>query len=127
MAPVEPDVKPSAPDIAPPETTTPAPAAKPTLMARFKALLLEYGPVAFALYWLSFGLSMVGFWAAIRAGFKPEGVGAQAGTWGAAYVATQLIKPLRLGAVFVLTPLVARIPPVARFLERNRHKWSDLL
>ncbi|MBN8472764.1 hypothetical protein JYJ95_40200 [Corallococcus exiguus] len=125
MAPVEPDVKPSTPDIAPPETTTPP--AKPTLMARFKALLLEYGPVAFGLYWLSFFLSMAGFWAAIRAGFQPEGTGAQAGAWGAAYVATQVIKPLRLGAVFVLTPLVARIPPVARFLERNRHKWSNLL
>ncbi|WP_223744414.1 hypothetical protein [Corallococcus sp. AS-1-12] len=119
-------MKPSTPDIAPPETTTP-PAAKPPLMARFKALLLEYGPVAFALYWLSFGLSMVGFWTAIRAGFQPEGAGAQAGAWGAAYVATQVIKPLRLGAVFVLTPLVARIPPVARFLERHRHKWSDML
>ncbi|WP_375742457.1 FAM210 family protein [Corallococcus interemptor] len=119
-------MKPSTPDIAPPETTTP-PAAKPTLMARFKALLLEYGPVAFCLHWLIFGLSMVGFWAAIRAGFRPEGAGEQAGAWGAAYVATQVIKPLRLGAMFVLTPLVARLPPVARFLERHRHKWSDLV
>ncbi|NOJ92272.1 hypothetical protein HMI51_04845 [Corallococcus coralloides] len=123
MAPVEPDVKPSAPDIAPLGTTTP-PAAKPSLMARFKAMLMDYGPLAIAVNYLIFGLVIVGFWAAIRAGFQPQGTGAQAGAWGAAYLASQAVKPLRLAAVFVLTPLIARIPPVGRFIKKNKHKWS---
>ncbi|WP_233582754.1 hypothetical protein [Corallococcus sp. CA053C] len=115
-------MKPSTPDIAPPETTTPA--AKPSLLARFKALLVDYGPLAIAVNYVIFGLVIVGFWMAIRAGFQPQGTGAQAGAWGAAYVASQVVRPLRLAAVFVLTPLIARIPPVSRFLERNKHKWS---
>ncbi|CAM3240951.1 MULTISPECIES: hypothetical protein [Corallococcus] len=122
MAPVQPDVKPSTPDIAPPETTTPA--EKPSLMARFKALLVDYGPLAIVLNYVIFGLVIVGFWAAIRAGFQPQSTGAQAGAWGAAYIASQAVKPLRLAAVFVLTPLIARIPPVGRFLAKNKHKWS---
>lgn len=123
MAPVEPDVKPSTPDIAPPTTTTP-PAEKPSLLVRFKKLIVDYGPLAIVVNYVIFGLVIAGFWMAIRAGFQPESTGAQAGAWGAAYVASQAVKPVRLAAVFVLTPLIARIPPVSRFLAKNKHKWS---
>lgn len=123
MSPVEPDVNPPVSDTPPPAEATAKP-AKPSLMARFKTLLLEYGPLALVMNYVIFGLVIVGFYAAIQLGFQAETTGAKAGSWAAAYAASQVVKPLRLAAVFVLTPLVARIPPVARFIERNKHKWS---
>jgi hypothetical protein len=123
MPPVEPDVKPSVSDTTPPASAT-AKAAKPTLAERFKALILDYGPVALALHFLMFGLTVAGFYVAIQLGFQVDSTGGKASALGAAYVAAQLTKPVRWIALFVLTPLVARIPPVARFIERNRHKWG---
>jgi hypothetical protein len=123
MPPVEPDVNPPVSDTPPPAGATEK-AAKPSLMARFKTLLLEYGPLALVVNYLIFGLAIVGFYAAIQFGFQPDSTGEKAGSWAAAYAASQVVKPLRLAAVFVLTPLIARIPPVARFIERNKHKWS---
>ncbi|GHG86214.1 hypothetical protein GCM10012319_42980 [Comamonas sp. KCTC 72670] len=93
-------------------------------MARFKTLMLEYGPLAVAVNFAILGLVVVGFYAAIQFGFEPSSTGQKAGSWAAAYAASQVVKPLRFAAVFVLTPLIARIPPVARFIERNKHKWS---
>ncbi|WP_241757814.1 FAM210 family protein [Myxococcus landrumensis] len=111
-------------DTSPPTPTQAARPEKPSLMARFKNLMLEYGPVAIATNFALFGVVLAGFYVAIELGFQPASAGAKAGTFAAAYAATQVVKPLRLAAVFVLTPLIARIPPVARFLERNKHKWS---
>ncbi|MCP3163289.1 hypothetical protein [Myxococcus qinghaiensis] len=124
MSPVEPDVNPSVSDTPPPAPTQTAKAAKPSLMARFKTLMLEYGPLALVTNYVIFGLVLVGFYFAIKLGFQPSSAGEKAGSWAAAYAASQVVKPLRLAAVFVLTPLIARIPPVARFIERNKHKWS---
>lgn len=123
MPPVEPDVNTPVSDTTPPAEAAVKP-AKPSLVERFKNLLLEYGPLALVVHYIIFGLVIVGFYAAIQRGFQPEGTGATAGSWGAAYAAAFAVKPLRMAAVFVLTPLVARIPPVARFIERNKHKWS---
>ncbi|MCP3099030.1 FAM210 family protein [Myxococcus sp. K15C18031901] len=117
-------MNPSVSDTPPPAPTSTAKAEKPSLMARFKNLLLEYGPLAFVVHYAIFGLVLGGFYVAIKLGFRPESTGAQAGTWAAAYALTQVVKPLRLAAVFLLTPLVARIPPIHRFIERNKHKWS---
>ncbi|MCY1017667.1 hypothetical protein [Pyxidicoccus sp. MSG2] len=107
-----------------PPTEAAAKPAKPTLVARFKTLMLDYGPVAVVMNFVIFGLVLVGFHTAIRLGFQVESTGAQAGSWAAAYAATQFVKLARWAAVLVLTPLVARIPPVARFIERNKHKWA---
>ncbi|WP_338871851.1 hypothetical protein [Myxococcus stipitatus] len=111
-------------DTSPPTPTQPAKAKKPSLMARFKNLMVEYGPVAIATNFALLGLMFAGFYVAIEMGFQPSSTGAKVGTFAAAYAATQVVKPLRFAAVFVLTPLIARIPAVARFLERNKHKWS---
>lgn len=116
-------MKPPVSDTSPPAPPS-TPAAKPSLTERFKTLLLEYGPLAIGLNFLLLGLMLVGFYVAFKFGFQPESAGAKAGTWAAAYGATQVAKPLRFAAVFVLTPLIARIPPVGRFLARNKHKWS---
>jgi len=123
MSPVEPDVTPPVSDTPPPLGSTAKPAKLP-LMARFKNLILEYGPLALVVNYVIFGLVIVGFYAAIQLGFQAESTGEKAGSWAAAYAASQVVKPLRLAAVFMLTPLIARIPPVARFIERNKHKWS---
>ena len=77
--------------------------------ARLKQLFTEYGPIAMGIYLTTFALSMLGFSAAIRMGWQVEGGAAQAGTLGLAYVATQAIKPLRIGLTVALTPLVGAL------------------
>ncbi len=115
MEPVDPGVKPTSTD-----TPAPTATAKPSLVERFKTLLLEYGPLAFLIHYTLFGLTVAGFYIAIQLGLQVEGSGGKAGTLLAAYGATQLTKPLRLAALLALTPAVARIPAVARRLERFR-------
>lgn len=84
------------------------------LKARYGETLERFGSVALGTYLTIFALTLVGFWVAIRMGFEPEGVTAGAGTVGAAYVATKLTQPLRIGATIVLTPLVAAVLARAR-------------
>jgi hypothetical protein len=71
-------------------------------------LLAEYGAVAVVVYFTIFFAVLFGFWAGIRLGWKPTGMIGGAGTLGAAYLATKLTQPLRIGATVVLTPLVAK-------------------
>lgn len=73
-----------------------------------KNILAEYGGVAVVLYLAIFFAVLGGFWFAIRMGFRPAGTGGKVGTFAAAYVATKLTQPLRIGLTVVLTPLVAR-------------------
>jgi hypothetical protein len=113
MSPVEPPVKPTSTDTLPAQ-----PAAKPSLMARFKTLALEYGPLALILHYTLFFLTVGGFFIAFKLGFGAESAGATAGTFAAAYAASQAVKPIRLAAVFALTPMVGRIPFVSRLLKR---------
>ncbi len=72
-------------------------------------LLTEYGPVAIFVYFVIFIVVFLGFVAAIKTGFAVEGVSGHAGTFGAAYIATQLTKPFRIGAALLLTPVVAKL------------------
>lgn len=74
-----------------------------------KDILAEYGRVALWVYFVIFALVLVGSWAAIHMGWQPEGVAGGMGTLGAAWVATKLTQPLRIGATLVLTPLVAKL------------------
>jgi len=74
---------------------------------RLKELLAEYGQVALWIYLAIFALVLVGFMFAIKLGVKLEGTAGELGTWGAAWVATKLTQPLRIGATVVLTPFVA--------------------
>lgn len=131
MEPVEPGVNPPSTDTQPPA----APATKPSLKERFKALLLEYGPLALILHYVIFGLTLAGFVMAIRSGvqvgelaarfgLQMESTGSTATTYALAYGATQLTKPLRFAALFALTPLVARIPVVSRLLARLK-RWME--
>ena len=75
----------------------------------FTHLLKEYGAVAAVLYFTIFFLVLFGFWAAIRFGWRTEGVAGGVGTFTAAYIATKLTQPLRIGATIVLAPIVAKL------------------
>jgi len=76
---------------------------------RLEAVFAEYGAIAITIYLVIFGLTIAGFATAISAGFDVEGVAGSTGTLGAAWLATKLTQPLRIGATLVLTPLVAGV------------------
>jgi hypothetical protein len=86
----------------------------------FKELLTEYGTIAVVVYFTIFFGVWVGAWAAIqrgvdlralaaRVGLSPNGTVANLGAWGAAYIFTKLLQPVRIGVTVLLTPLVVRL------------------
>lgn len=89
--------------------------------ARLKELLAEYGPVAAGTYFAIFGVVLAGFAFTVSQGIELGGMDLGevqgASVLGAAYVATKLTQPLRIGATLVLTPLVAAV-------LRRRHRSS---
>ena len=93
---------------------TSQPVAKVSFSERMKALLAEWGPLLVVVWFTLFGLVLVGFVLAIQLGFEVESTAGTLGTWGAAYVATQLTKPLRLAATVIITPALGA------FLRRFR-------
>ncbi len=76
---------------------------------RLKARLAEWGPLFLIVWFAIFGVVLVGFALAIKFGFRPESTAGAWGTWGAAWVATQLTKPLRLAATVVITPALGAL------------------
>jgi hypothetical protein len=114
--------------------TAPAPAVtKPSVKERFSTLLNEYGPVAFSVYFAIFFLSIAVFAVAIRSGLdtqalaqrfgvKLEGAGGTAGTLLGAWVLTKALQVPRIFATLALTPVVGRIPFVARLRQRSREE-----
>lgn len=76
---------------------------------RLKQLIADYGGIAFAIYMVIFVGTLVSFWATINAGVEVDGAAAGAGTWAAAWVATKLTQPVRIGVTLVLTPIVAKL------------------
>ena len=82
-----------------------------------KEVLSEYGRVALVVYLVIFAAVLLGSWAAIHLGWRPEGAAGSIGTFGAAYLFTKLTQPLRIGATVVLTPLLARAHE--RFVARR--------
>ena len=90
----------------PAETSRPP---KASMTERLKALMLEYGSMAVWVYFVIFAVVLVGFVLAISMGFHVKGHAMTLGTWGAAYVATKLTQPLRIGATLLLTPFVMKV------------------
>jgi hypothetical protein len=105
--------------------STPALGHKPSLRERFNALLAEFGPLLVVVHFSIFALVFAGAALAIKFGFglgerstaegTSEWLGA-AGTWGGAYIATQMTKPLRFGATLLITP------PLGALLRRLRRR-----
>lgn len=129
MAPVDPPVeKPTSTDTAPPR-------ARPPLKERLKTLMTEYGFLALLVYLSTSVLSMTGFTIAIlsldlkalgdRFGVQLDGTGGMLGTLGAAWVLTKAIQVPRIFLTLALTPLIARIPFVARLLQRLEVATKD--
>lgn len=89
------------------------------MKARLEALLQKYGKLALIVYFSIFGLVLAGFAIAIRIGVQVESAAGEAGTLGAAWLATKLTQPLRILATVLLTPLVSKVlekfkkPPAA--------------
>ncbi|MEM6533864.1 MAG: hypothetical protein AAF654_14685 [Myxococcota bacterium] len=76
---------------------------------KIEQLFVEYGKIAFVVWFVIFGLTLVGFAMAIEAGFEVKGVAATAGVWTAAYVASKFTLPIRIVATAAVTPLVGRL------------------
>ena len=109
-----------------------APAAlaegKPKLKDRLKAMFEEFGPIAvatyFALFFLVLGsmglaVSVYGVQVAEKFGWKMDGAVGTAGTWAIAYGITKGLQPIRILVALALTPLVAKIPFVARLRKKR--------
>jgi hypothetical protein len=77
--------------------------------ARFRDLMVEYGVIALIVHYVIFAIVIVGFYAAIRAGWQPTSTAGSVGTWTAAYIAAKITQPLRIVATIAVTPLVARV------------------
>lgn len=75
----------------------------------FNRILTEYGPVAVVVYFVIFFAVLGGFWLAIKTGWRTSSAVGNAGAFTAAYLATKLTQPLRIGATLLLTPFVAKL------------------
>jgi hypothetical protein len=82
---------------------------KPSLRRRLERLFADYGTVAIATYFGIFFCTWGGFASAIALGVHVDGAATGAGTIGAAWLATKVTQPLRIGATLVLTPVAARV------------------
>jgi hypothetical protein len=63
--------------------------------------------VAIATYFGLFIVVLSGFALAIAWGVDVTSASGSVGVWGAAYIATKAVQPLRIAATLALTPLVA--------------------
>lgn len=89
------------------ETKTPEEPARPAAKLGWRERLQEYGSIGIVTYFVVFGLTIVGFFIAISAGYEVDGVVGQSSTWFAAWLATKVTQPIRIAVVLALTPIVA--------------------
>jgi hypothetical protein len=73
---------------------------------KLERLLKDYGAVAIVVYFSLFFLTLGGFLLALSLGVRVQTAAGKAGILGAAYVATQLTKLVRIAATVALTPVV---------------------
>ena len=73
---------------------------------KLQKLMAEYGRIAIAVYLSTFVVTMAGFSIAITQGFEVDGPSSTAGTLGAAWIATKLTQPIRIGVTLALTPVI---------------------
>ncbi len=132
MSPVDPPVKPTSTDTAPDQAL-----AKPSMKERLTRLVKEYGPVAILIHVTVAVLSFTGCVIAIRSGLDTPALGQRLGielksdgektgtffgSFVGAYVLYKAIQVPRIFLTLVLTPVVGRIPFVARLIHRSRSK-----
>lgn len=78
-------------------------------LSGWRQKMAQFGTMGIAIYLASFVLVFSGFLVAINAGWKTESTAGTAGVIGAAYVATRLTAPLRIGIALVLAPIATRL------------------
>ena len=83
---------------------------------KLQKLMAEYGQIAFAVYLSTFVVTMAGFSIAITQGFEVESTSSTAGTLGAAWIATKLTQPIRIGVTLALTPMIGT------YLNRRKNR-----
>ena len=76
---------------------------------KLQELMAKYGRIAIVVYLSTFVVTMVGFSLAIMQGFEVEGASSTAGTLGAAWIATKLTQPIRIGVTLALTPVIGAV------------------
>ncbi len=85
-------------------------AKKPSVKERLQDLAAEYGKIAFVVYFSISALTILGFYVAIKTGVDVgDSTAGSSGALFAAWIAAKLTWPLRLGATFFLTPIVAAL------------------
>ena len=87
----------------------PQPASQPPAKLSWRERLQEYGSIGIVTYFVVFGITVVGFYVAIKSGVEVDGVVGESSTWFAAWVATKLTQPIRIAVVLALTPFVAMV------------------
>jgi hypothetical protein len=76
---------------------------------KLKLLLEEYGRLAIWVYLVLWLAVLAGFAVAISTGIKADSGAVGLGVLGAAWVATKLTQPLRIGATLLLTPAISTV------------------
>lgn len=76
---------------------------------RLKKLVTDYGKVALVVYFVIFVVVYLSFLVSMSAGLGETDTAGTVGTAGAAWLATKVTQPFRIGATLLFTPLVARL------------------
>jgi hypothetical protein len=74
-----------------------------------KDFVVEYGTIGLVVYLTSTALVYLGFWIALRSGWRPTGMVGNAGYWLTAYIAAKATQPFRILGSAAVTPFIARI------------------
>ena len=83
---------------------------KLTLKERLQEHLAEYGKLALIIFFSIFVLTYSGFYIAIKSGIDlGDSAAGSGGTFFAAWVATKLTMPFRIGGTLLLTPIAAAV------------------
>jgi hypothetical protein len=84
--------------------------SKISMKQRLQDHLAEYGGIALVIFLAIFALTYLGFFVAIKSGIDVgDSAAGSTGTLLAAWFATKLTLPIRIGATFALTPLAASL------------------
>ena len=88
-----------------------------------RSVIAAYGRLAMITYFTIFALVLASFYFAIVSGVQPESSTESMGTLGAAWLATKLTQPLRIGATLVLTPIIGLL--LKRIRGSGENELSD--
>ena len=74
-----------------------------------KDFVVEYGVIGLVVYLTTTIFVYLGFWIALKFGWKPSGVVGNAGFWLTAYIAAKATQPFRIAGSIAVTPFIARV------------------